>query len=91
MQNSELIRNVLTERIFARTRARQARPGVKLQDSGLRNQDSGLMTQDSGLMTRDSELRTQTRKVFYVRGFYVTCNVRDADQDGGAAACLMCL
>ena len=28
----------------------------------------------------------QSVRLFTREGFYVTCNVRDADQDGGAAA-----
>ena len=69
----------------------------RTQDSELRAQDSALRTQDSGLRTQDSELRTQDLELstqnsglrsvrfFTRRGFYVTCDVRDADQDGGAA------
>ena len=65
--------------------------GLRTQDSGLRAQDSGLRTQNSELKTQDSGLRTHNSglrsvRLFTREGFYVTCNVRDADQDGGAAA-----
>ena len=67
---------------------------LRTQDSGLRIQDSELRTQNSGLRTHNSD----TSRFSMWEGFYVTCNVRDADQDGGAAASsnvsiagLMCL
>ena len=56
--------------------------------SGFTTQNSELRTQDSGLRTQNSEPRTEERKVFYAERFYVTCNVRDADQVGGAG-CLV--
>ena len=59
---------------------------LRTQEAILTIQESQLRTQNSGLRTQDSELKTQKRKVFYVRGFSVTCNVRDADQDGVVAA-----
>ena len=57
---------------------------LRTHNSVLRTQDSGLRTQDSGLRPLDSGLRSV--RFFTRRGFYITCNVRDADQDGGAAA-----
>ena len=70
-------------------RVRTQNSELGTQDSGLRTRDSELRTQDSGRRPYDSGLRSV--RVFTRKGFYVTCNVRDADQDGGAAASLLCL